>query len=123
MKLEVGMYVRTPRGFIRKITRIGISSATGVQYFYINYNGSDLGFPIKDAKKDGFKIEHDIIDLIEVGDFVNGFRVESVYNPTGNEVLWIKLSCNPIDNWENEDIKSVVTKEQFESMAYKVVEE
>ena len=59
------------------------------------------------------KSSPNIIDLIEVGDYVNGEAVISidsieVYTKDGMYL--------------NEDIKSIVTKEQFESMEYKIGE-
>lgn len=107
MKLEVGMYVRTLNGIVKidKIQDNVMKDTKG----YLHYG-------------DFVKASYNIIDILKVGDYVNGFRVEYVYNPTGNKVLWIKLSCNPIDYYENEDIKAVITHEQMERMAYKVGE-
>ena len=128
MKLEVGQFVRTKDGIIGKI--IAIDLAKPRQEKYPNH-------PSKKHWRDKIliscykgwrttqniiKASYNIIDILEVGDYVNGFRVEYVYNPTGNKVLWIKLSCNPIDNYKNKDIKSIVTHEQMEQMAYKVGE-
>ena len=61
------------------------------------------------------KSSPNIIDLIKVGDFVNG-----------KEVLEIKKfgSFNGIkvfgDIYYNKEIKSIVTKEQFEAIQYKI---
>lgn len=70
------------------------------------------------------KHSKNIIDLIEVGDYVNGYRVVNVINeepcPSGK--------CVDIDSyrpseectiWE-EDIKSIVTKEQIAGIEYKI---
>ncbi len=133
MKLEVGMYVRTDDGIIEKINKVYDRHTTDDIVVWLNGYGDGKIVFIDDfeeakylcIKPRGFikkEPSFNIIDLIEVGDYVNGFRVEYVYNPTGNKVLWIKLSCNPIDNYENKDIKSIITKEQFEQMSYKVGE-
>lgn len=67
-----------------------------------------------------------IIDLIEVGDYVNGCEVRDIsYYGVPNSKTLLEL-----DKWlgncykkiANEDIKSIVTKECFESMEYKVGE-
>ena len=69
------------------------------------------------------KYSPNIIDLIEVGDYVNGYKVLFIDNDLGGEK---NIKC--INNEEerecfyNEDIKSILTKEQFESMEYKVGE-
>lgn len=55
-----------------------------------------------------------IIDLIEVGDYVNGEKIKEInknYITVGNMTLAIK---------ELTGIKAIVTKEQFESVSYKV---
>ena len=74
---------------------------------------------------------HNLIDLIEVGDFVNGYKIEEVNNNLNEHkgicnCLDTYLWCvNELDKFEEivifeNDIKSIVTKEQFESMAYEV---
>ena len=62
------------------------------------------------------KIRDKIIDLIEEGDYVNGCRIYRVGN-----CLTIILNDEENISWINPDeIKSIVTREQFEQMAYKV---
>lgn len=105
MKLELrkNMYYRTYSGFINKI--ISIKNFNEREYllngFYIN----------KDTIK---KASHNIIDLIEVGDYVNGFPVIHKENDI--------LKCGLLVQFKENEIKSIVTKEQFEQMAYKVGE-
>jgi hypothetical protein len=73
------------------------------------------------------KSSPNIIDLIEVGDYVNGNRVIEIDNKSKdifNKYLLVEETdydnCNI--SYSNNDIKSIVTKEQFESMEYKVKE-
>jgi len=61
------------------------------------------------------KSSPNIIDLIEVGDYVNGDRVDAI----GNKYVIFYDGDGDIETFE-EDIKSIVTKEQFEAMEYKV---
>lgn len=121
MKLEVEMYA-----YSKKCRDYGIGIIVNITENGLGFKGDLIDIQYKHSKHaieiQDIEASYDIIDLIEVGDYVNGFRVEYVYNPTGNKVLWIKLSCNPIDNYENKDIKSIITKEQFEQMSYKVGE-
>ena len=67
------------------------------------------------------KSSPNIIDLIEVGDYVNGYKVLNVldFNDNSKMISLEKIYDNKI---AEEDIKSIVTKEQFESMEYKVKE-
>ena len=103
MKLEEGMYVRTKHG----ISKIGEDRRIEYGIFH----------PVVDILKEEvfIKVSHNIIDLIEVGDYVNGelveyIEVDSYKDYVINSGYWCK----------QENIKSIVTKEQFESMSYKV---
>ena len=127
--MEVGEYVRTSRGIIGKLIRVEFDEIDKSLKWYVF-----LG-------KDEFRIEKEIyinkpfiknhskelIDLIEVGDIVNGYKVINVINeepcPSGK--------CIDIDSskdssectlWE-EDIRTILTKEQYEANCYKVEEE
>lgn len=103
--MKVGDYVRTKHFGINKIK--GFYSDDHYDYIMVD---DDL---IK--KEDIIKSSPNIIDLIEVGDYVNE-----------KEVLELKNfgSFNGIrvfgDIYYNEDIKSIVTKEQFEDIKYEV---
>ena len=115
-KLEPNMYVRTKWGYICKIININDfrepSMKYGVEASYLK----DIMFIGDD---DILKASHNIIDLIEVGDYVNGYLVLNVLDFNDNTRI---LSLERIyDNKiTEEDIKSIVTKEQFESMEYKL---
>ena len=60
--------------------------------------------------------EEEIINLIKVGDYVNGHKVTSISPLTEN------IYTDDINIYfkKSEDIKSIVTKEQFESIKYEV---
>ena len=64
-----------------------------------------------------------IIDLIEVGDYVNGIKITDVYDDDKevNDYNLKHKKCLGTNVYE-EDIKSIVTKEAFESMEYKIGE-
>ena len=70
------------------------------------------------------KSSPNIIDLIEKGDYVNGYKVLFIDNDLSKTK---NIKC--IDNEEErqcfyeQDIKSIVTKEQFSAMEYKVESE
>lgn len=110
MKLKEGMYVR----YKTLSNRIKIAKI-------IEIDKKLLDLDNKDCTTEKYIIgepSHNIIDLIEVGDYVNGYLVEDV----GNTFLNIATGSNYFQKptiFEN-DIKSIVTKEQFESMEYKI---
>lgn len=66
-----------------------------------------------------------LINLIEKGDYVNGYLVNFVYKPNGEEVFRIEIERDTLKGHiitKSENIKSIVTKEQFNSMKYVVGE-
>ena len=66
------------------------------------------------------------IDLIEVGDYVNGYKVIGVTLDPAPSGKCVDIDCDK-PSYESylfeEQIYSIVTKEQFASMEYKVEEE
>lgn len=116
-KLEPNMYVRTKWGYICKIININNfrepSMKYGVEASYLK----DIMFIGDD---DILKASYNIIDLIEVGDYVNGYYVEDVLKTFVNVAVGSNYFQSP--TIYEKDIKSIVTKEQFESMSYKVGE-
>ena len=112
MKLEVGMYVRY-NGQIMKITELGYNNET----FMSNGNGWFSSY--------NCNASHNIIDLIEVGDYVNGEKVvekwEEPFGEFGGQTF-IRLD-GEVYVPTYRPIETIVTREQFESVAYKVVEE
>ena len=65
-----------------------------------------------------YKHSDNIIDLIEVGDYVNGNEIYKI----SFDSLGLILETTTYFKLREKDIKSIVTKEQFESMSYKVSE-
>lgn len=120
MKLEVGMWVRNCYGRIAKIQYIEDNIAYCDNWLYQQYE-DHIDFINLDEEEDLneiIKASHNIIDLIEVGDYVNGSKVHRVGN-----CLTIILDNEENISWINpNDIQSIVTKEQFSSIEYKVGE-
>lgn len=112
-KLEVGMYVKI-NGFISKIHHINTSKKGETYMQFIQPNGLNASMNVKIY--DG-KPSYDIIDLIEVGDYVNGEKIIDLDLGTTGKTIRLFTSESDI-NIEN--IKSIVTKEQFEQMKYEV---
>lgn len=133
MKLAEGMYVRTEYGiskivniffektgtFIETDNELGnCSMATGGKI----YNGIYI---LEEDYKDfvNNNIKENIIDLIQEGDYVNGDKV--LFKDTGiahNQNLVVCLGNDEERHiYDEVCVKSILTKEQFESMAYKVV--
>ena len=131
MKLEVGMYVRHKPLLSSKYVKIN-----KIKEIEEKENCLHIWLEDKDliTEKYLIKASNNIIDLIEVGDYINGCYVSnkraSVNKHLGGHPKGIGIiKCNAYFNqgnyddckfeWiEEKDIKSIVTKEQFESIKY-----
>jgi len=132
MELEVGMYVRTKCG-IEQIYRID-NNKTKYKYLYKLKKQDGDGYIDCGvlSSEDILKASHNIIDLIEVGDYVNGYKISAIYDDDDSLVNEYNLKhkkCLGKNIYDEdyqeyliyeEEIETIVTKEQFEAMAYKV---
>lgn len=123
MKLEVGMYVRTKDGEIGKIVECPeeIKESYSKYLFFETNNATNILH-----KEDIKKASHSLLGnckepcLIEEGDYVNGYPVKSKFGTNG-VCLDINYQKQGIEQIVKEqDIKSIVTKEQFEAMKYEI---
>jgi len=120
-EINIGDYVRTKYGI--------------TQYKeYETANGNKLlCMPVKDGSngifaniEDIIKSSPNIIDLIQKNDYVNGMKVFEVIKNTEVDdikehlIVFINEIKNELFEVYGDDIKSIVTKEQFESIEYKV---
>ena len=105
--MNVGDYVRTDNGLIGKIIGFKGDMVETDNKRLITYK----------SNHSECKIKENIIDLIEVGDYVNCSYVEGFIEKNKFQNKLIITEAGMIDN---NDIKSIVTKECFESMEYKV---
>ena len=115
MNLEEGMYVRTKKGEISKIKWITFQRWEGintVEAIFNLENGDILMYP-----NDKFKTSYNIIDLIEVGDYVNGTEVEEIND---KEIMLVDNHLWIDKNVANGLIQEILTKEQYENNCYKV---
>lgn len=123
-KIEVGEYVRTLNGNISKVlsirkkssfrTNTGHISTSPERYFVDDLKQYSISKPyVKKHSKN-------IIDLIEVGDYVNGWKVLSIVT-TLDKPEEISFKFLGFDNLLFDiNIKSIVTKEMFASAEYRV---
>ena len=118
--MRVGDYVRTDDGLIRKIEKIERNAIT-IDISLNDYSSNLINR--KYLKEIIIKSSPNIIDLIEVGDYVNGCRVKNVYSPDGKSVFRIELEVDGLKGHiisKSENITSIVTKEQFEAIKYEI---
>ena len=145
MELELGMYVRTEYGISKIINIFPEKGATFIETDNGLGNCSMSSIRLPGGLHKGiYLLEEDyemfiennvkstIIDLIEVGDYVNGKQVEWVgydlYKEHNNGTLEgigekrVLFNSFTKDSVRQSGIKSIVTSQQFESMSYKVGE-
>lgn len=109
--IEVNDYVRTDKGYIFKVDEekknLQIANFLDVEY----------GKMIKHSKQ--------LIDLIEIGDYVNGREVKHIAMfegfPDYPKLIFVdETHLIPDDTCENEGIKTILTKESYMANCYKV---
>ena len=110
MKLEEGMYVRTKDG-ISKCIKVTPIRENSFMYEFDREVYEDVYF-LTYSELEKYKSSSNIIDLIEVGDYVNGFPIIHKENDI--------LKCGLLVQFKENEIKSIVTSQQFESMQYEV---
>lgn len=109
MELKVGMYIRTRDENISKIKYINKFIYTDKQRYGKHYIE---------------KASENIIDLIEVGDYVNGYKVIEIIKDFKVIVDKSELNTNDgnyyLKSFTNHQIKLIVTKEVFKANEYRV---
>lgn len=122
MKLEVGMYVRLQNDVENMVIINRIANVFETTILTENDGSIYQG---EYTKENVIKASYNIIDILEVEDFVSTITREcaviaGVYNDI-NSKKYLRL-CNCIGEYYEDDIKSVITHEQMEQMEYKVSE-
>ena len=119
MELKVGMYVMTnDRMKIGQIKGFCTCAMCEERGFYEPIIDGDIIITDYDKSQGfhGYKFYDNPIDLIKAGDYVNGLPVAHNAKKNGGNIV---ILING-DAYNEEDIKSIVTKEQFDSMKYEV---
>ncbi len=117
LEIQKGMYVRYKYHNEQKIGKVDFIIYN--EFADENFIGLTNNEGIFEGKI--LKASFNIIDLIEVGDYVNGYKVLfiDVFFSEGKNVKCINNEEERVCFYE-EDIKDIITKEQFNSMKYVV---
>lgn len=124
-EIEVGEYVRTKNGVIDKVDAL-YGMIENTVYLKQQSLWFNMDYIVNHSKQ--------LIDLIEVGDFVNGYRVlaiESSIYENSKRILIYRNEREKYERWiyiqeyngrikTQDDIVVILTKEQFEANCYKV---
>lgn len=121
--MKVGDYVRTKKGEIGKI--IGYVDEPTDYYFdcYVTTLKTNFTDTYITEYDNNIKSSPNIIDLIEENDFINGMRITEIKsNKNGVLKCMVDSDYEFITTILNNEIESVLTKQQFSQMEYKVGE-
>ena len=138
--MKVNDYVRTDKGEIGKLKELKLDYTKGKRLVtYYTYREVEENFIIfdntnitqrfvdgscyyltddelKNVEESIIKSSPNIIDILEVGDYVNGGQVREIEKDyiriSGGSYIWQFL--------KKEEIKSIATKEQFKNIEYEV---
>lgn len=126
--MKVGEYVRLDR--CQGINKIDEEDEIGTFYLedVIGDEWGDETFRLD--TNDVIKSSPNILDLIEVGDYVNGSKIIELATNIDGKVLYLETDITEFDNVYacghiniyEKDIKSIVTSEQFSQMEYRIGE-
>ena len=132
MKLEVGQFIRfkDKRGntYIRSIKEVcNEQPHKSWGAIIIDKNANNVPYV---SLKNIIKASYSIIDILKVGDYVNGYKVTRIggtFHGKKDKAIYCDYQQNEKTNkWimiYDDEIKSIVTKEQFESMEYRIGDE
>lgn len=120
-EIKVGEYVRTTNKGIRQIAMIDNHKTVNKYLYYIgeDFEGKSYAY-IKTTEI--LKHSFNLIDLIEVGDYVNGHRIiNEIWGEDDNNLYFeIEGRFNKSQYIGENDIKTILTKESYMNNCYKV---
>ena len=134
LKLKTEEYIRTYEGIIGKVLEDEdiVEDGVYIDTTFLDDYADETNF----VKYEDIKIHSlNLIELIEVGDYVNGFLIDYIdlyckvpflrsERPYREATTWYKdliekgKDYNMCLHFKQEDIKSIVTKEQFSRAKY-----
>lgn len=130
MELKVGMQVRTEKGYIAKILGVDYllddngCELNNIEAVYLDKMVDEIGKDIyAGCVSQVFKkcrVRDNLIDLIEVGDYVNGDKVTEEMIKMRDKQGVFGLPDKHRVFIDEIKVKNIVTKEQFASVKYEV---
>lgn len=113
--IKVGEYVRIDNDF--RLIALGIGEVIRINQDTI-YVKTNFELPFAFKIENIAKHSKNLIDLIEVGDYVNGIPIEDIEEIDNKKVFY---SNGEMIAWTNRDkgIETILTKEQYIQNCYK----
>jgi hypothetical protein len=127
-EISIGEYVRTETGHVGKLNKIStyIINNKDKTLFSTNFGNKTYFISYKDIIKHSFNI----IDLIELGDYVNGYMVLEKFTDPFIKVKKIRVDfinrnwqgdCSD-ETYSNDEIETIITKEQIKKIEFRIKE-
>ena len=122
--IKIGEYVRTKYGISKVIKNV--DEYVTEEQICVDFLGCMYNQVI--SKRQVKKHSKQLIDLVEVGDYVNGREVKHIAMfegfPDYPKLIFVDEShLIPDDTCENDEIQTILTKESYMANCYKVGEE
>ena len=134
--LSVGMFIRTPLGidkiiYLRKQDEYGCNFDTQLEHnLFLNNERDNISIDGECFEKEEIKTSYNIIDILEVGDAIEIDVIDEDNYPTIMGINFARIDnevelASIKDMLKNESAKllTVITHEQMEQRAYKVMSE
>lgn len=126
-KVDVGEYVRTKNGIIGIFDRYSSRKENSLYKSPFNcfIKIKNRKTPLQCCEDYIAKHSKQLIDLIEIGDYVNGREVKHIAMfegfPDYPKLIFVdETHLIPSDTCENDEIKTIITKELYEENCYKL---
>lgn len=121
--IEVGEKIRCNDGLVGELIRIERDDIDTSLKWYVFDDGKNERYVNKPYIT---KHSFNLVDLIEVGDYVNGYRILNMTDISNSDKTVFTIYKSDFKDicriWGEEDIETILTHEQFEANCYKVKE-
>ena len=122
MEIEVGEYIRTKQGYIAKVmsvdTYVELDTLINFKKISGNHYAGQRLFDEDDLEIT--KHSNDIIDLIEIGDIVNGRTVIALNTQYKVCTAWCEDWQQYLGYDKDDEIKTIQTHEQYAQNCYRI---
>lgn len=117
MEIKVGDYIKADGSLYKVLDMDNVFLYVDKEVRYSEEYNASIHYIKRDEVE---KHSPNIIDLIEVGDYVNGKEVLRINDYGDFKRADFNLDYDDCDAVYNEDIKSIVTKEMMKNVMYEV---
>ena len=127
-EIEIGEYVRSKFGEIKRVDKIFYNKKTsGIEEYGQLIEKDNEGaesYTVVNARE-VLKHSKNIIDLIEIGDYVNGYRVIELIRLSNEEIsicVYKNKEYMHCEILKEKDIKTILTYEKYKNNCYEAEE-